>query len=68
MILKLKSAQSDYHGGQINFARRIAYRYCDTYTGKQGVTVLLGHLFVAAGPKGSRIVIFSLSLKITLKY
>jgi len=36
--LKLKSAQSDNHGGQINFVRRIVYRYGDTYTGKQGVT------------------------------
>jgi len=36
--LKLNSAQSDYYRGQINFVRRIAYRYCDTYTGDQGVT------------------------------
>jgi len=38
--LKLKSAQSDYYGGQINFVRRIAYRYCDTYIRDQGVTFL----------------------------
>jgi len=36
--LKLKSAQSDYYGGQINFVRRIEYWYCDTYTRDQGVT------------------------------
>jgi len=35
--LKLKSAQSDYYGGQINFVRRIAYWYGDTYTRDQGV-------------------------------
>ena len=38
--MKLKLAQSDYYGGQINFVRRIAYRYGNTYTGDQGVTFL----------------------------
>jgi len=36
--LKLKSAQSDYKGGQVNFVRRIEYWYFDTYTRDQGVT------------------------------
>ena len=35
--MKLKSAQSDYHGGQINIIRRIAYWYCDTYIREQGL-------------------------------